>query len=262
MGTAEPLEYVSTGPCHNFNMQLVGAPLVSWAVGTRTRTQLVVPGQVSLNAANEPFRCVVRSAMNILTLHVILPPVWIAGVRERDVGGRSTRECGLTPIFGEWDDQVRRIALGLADAVRSAGSCDQLLLDQLQLSLAVALLGRSGGGQARRHAVGGLSVVRLREAVAYMHAHLGEVISLPDLAAVTDLSTYHFARSFKASVGVSPHRYLTAMRLEKARLLLATTNRSVTEIALALGFDTPSHFATAFRAGVGVTPSAFRRRAT
>lgn len=221
-----------------------------------------MPGHVSLNVADEPFRAVVWPTPGMLTLHFMIPPALISLVREQEVRGRRARGTTLTPAFGAWDVRSRCVALRLAETVRNPDSSNQLLLDQLQHALAVELVRRHDGPQVRSHVAGRMALVKLRHAIEYLHDHLGDVISLTDLAAIADLSPYHFARSFKASVGVSPHRYLTEMRLEKARLLLTTTNRAVTEIALSLGFDTSSHFATAFRSHVGVTPSAFRQQAT
>jgi AraC family transcriptional regulator len=254
----EPVEFSTLSPCHNFNLQLSGAVLVRWS--GRASTQLVAPGQVSLNVAGEPFRAVVWPTPGMLTLHVPIPPALIALARDREVRGRASGPA-LTPSLGEWDARLRSVALQLAEAVRVPDPSDRLHLDQLRHELAVELVRRHDGPRASPHEAGRMAVAKLRDVIEYLHERAGEAISLPDLAGVAGLSPYHFARSFKASVGVTPHRYLSEIRLARARLLLATTTRSVTSIALSLGFDTPSHFATAFRTGVGMTPSEFRRRA-
>jgi AraC family transcriptional regulator len=73
------------------------------------------------------------------------------------------------------------------------------------------------------------------------------------------LSPYHFARTFKQSIGLPPHRYLTSRRIEKAKNLLAKPTMSVTEIGLGLGFSEISSFTTAFRKYAGLTPTEYRR---
>jgi transcriptional regulator GlxA family with amidase domain len=69
---------------------------------------------------------------------------------------------------------------------------------------------------------------------------------------------HHFARAFRTSVGMPPHRYLVERRVARARELLASTNMPLAEIALAAGFSDQSHFARRFREHVGTTPRAYR----
>ena len=72
---------------------------------------------------------------------------------------------------------------------------------------------------------------RVRE---YVDAHLGSRLDVPVLARIVGLSASHFSRSFQKAVGVSPHRYVVQCRLKRARELLATTQLSLTEIALTM----------------------------
>jgi AraC family transcriptional regulator len=104
----------------------------------------------------------------------------------------------------------------------------------------------------------GLVDRRVRRAVELMHAHLGRELSLGELAAAAYLSPFHFARLFKKVIGASPHAYLAAMRIERARTLLATTDLSITETAQRVGYASSSHFTKAFRQSTGLTPRAFR----
>jgi AraC family transcriptional regulator len=255
----EPVEFSTLTSCHNFNLQLEGTLLVQWAGGSG-QTQLVVPGHVSLNVAGEPFKAVVWPAKELLTLHVRIPPSLIARVREEELNGRHAHGDVLTPSMGEWNTRIRESAFRIAEAVRLFGTSERLLLDQLLQSLVVELVCRHDGPYVRPHVAGRMAVCKLRDVIEYMHEHIGDTIQLADLAAVADLSPFHFARSFKSSIGVTPHRYLTEIRLERARLHLATTNRPITVIALSLGFDTHSHFCNVFRANVGESPSSFRLR--
>jgi AraC family transcriptional regulator len=106
---------------------------------------------------------------------------------------------------------------------------------------------------------GGLAAWQERAACEYIDTHLAEEVALADLAAVAKLSPAHFCRAFKASVGMPPHRYQMQRRIEQAKILLATPQRPVLEVALACGFGFSSSFTKAFRKGTGVTPSEFRR---
>lgn len=105
---------------------------------------------------------------------------------------------------------------------------------------------------------GGLAPRESARVIEYMRAYLDRPITLRDLAGVAGLSPYHFARAFRDALGLPPHQYLIRMRIERARELLAETNWTVTEVALATGYSA-QQFARHFRRRVGCTPSAYRR---
>ena len=105
---------------------------------------------------------------------------------------------------------------------------------------------------------GGLPPAAMRRVHEYMEAHLSENIDLSMLATVAGLSTYHFAREFKRSTGIAPHYYLVSKRVERAQDMLARTDSSLAEIAIAAGFADQSHLARHFRRIVGSTPREFR----
>jgi AraC family transcriptional regulator len=106
---------------------------------------------------------------------------------------------------------------------------------------------------------GGLAGWQQKRLVEYIDAHLDEEISLKDFANIANLSPYHFARAFKRSFGEPPHHYLKGRRIERAKTLLENPARSVTEIALAVGFADPVSFTAAFHRLVGTTPTKYRR---
>jgi AraC family transcriptional regulator len=104
----------------------------------------------------------------------------------------------------------------------------------------------------------GLVDRRVRRAIELMHAHLHRELPLEEIAAAAFLSPFHFARLFKKLTGASPHAYLAALRVTRARALLAETDLSVSEVSARVGYGTPSHFAKAFRQATGLTPRAYR----
>jgi AraC family transcriptional regulator len=79
------------------------------------------------------------------------------------------------------------------------------------------------------------------------------------LARLVRLSSYHFCRAFKQSLGLPPHQYHCQRRTDPARRLLATTEASVTEIGLTVGYSETSSFTAVFHRTTGLTPTAFRR---
>jgi AraC family transcriptional regulator len=108
------------------------------------------------------------------------------------------------------------------------------------------------------HAKGGLGPVRHRRVLDYIEAHLGEDMSLRDLAAIAEISVHHFGVAFKATTSVSPHRFLTERRIMRAKELLLNSSLSVAAIAFDLGFSSHSHFTFCFRKITGTTPIRFR----
>lgn len=86
----------------------------------------------------------------------------------------------------------------------------------------------------------------------------GEPLSVADLARCAGLSPAQFSREFRRTYGETPHQYLITRRLERAATLLTTTDRSVAEICMSVGWTSVGSFTTAFRRIHGVTPLAYR----
>src|SRR5213594_3658070 len=107
---------------------------------------------------------------------------------------------------------------------------------------------------------GDLPACRLRRVTAYIDENLRRELRLAELSAVVHMSPYHFARLFKRSTGVPPHRFLVRHRIDEACALLAARKVPIAEIARSVGFRTPSHFTTTFRRVAGITPSVYRSR--
>ena len=99
---------------------------------------------------------------------------------------------------------------------------------------------------------------RLRRVTEYIQQNLDKELRLADLAALVFMSPYHFARLFKCSTGVPPHRFVVRQRIAGARAFLATQELSIAQISRMVGFRTPSHFTTVFRRVTGVTPRGYR----
>jgi AraC-like DNA-binding protein len=86
-----------------------------------------------------------------------------------------------------------------------------------------------------------------------------EAMTLDDMAAMANLSRYHFIRVFSALTGETPRQRLIAIRLRAAADRLIGTRQPVTELALEVGFNDISHFNAAFRRAFGMSPRAWRR---
>lgn len=113
--------------------------------------------------------------------------------------------------------------------------------------------------QPQAAARGGLAGWQQKRVAQYVETHLSENIPLTTLAELARLSPYHFARAFKHSFGVPPHRYHLLRRMQQAKLLLGKSGASVTEIALQVGFRETSSFTAAFRKLTDFSPTEYRR---
>ena len=116
----------------------------------------------------------------------------------------------------------------------------------------------SGRAVPARGDVGSLPSCRLRRVTEYIQQNLDKDLTLAELAAVVYMSPYHFARLFKCSTGVPPHRFVVRQRIARARAFLATQELSIAQISRLVGFRTPSHFTTVFRRVTGITPKGYR----
>jgi AraC-like DNA-binding protein len=105
---------------------------------------------------------------------------------------------------------------------------------------------------------GGLPPGLTRRIRDYIESHLDGNVRLETLASLAGLSVHHFARAFRQSIGLSPHKYVLRRRIERARELLSQTDPPLSEIALSIGFADHSHFARHFRRLTGMTPSTAR----
>ena len=101
-------------------------------------------------------------------------------------------------------------------------------------------------------------MLRARDAMDRSYA---QPLDIPALARVAHVSEAHVIRTFRATFGETPHRYLQRRRVERAMFLLVQTDRSVTEICFDVGFSSLGTFSRTFSAIVGASPSAYRARA-
>jgi transcriptional regulator GlxA family with amidase domain len=101
-------------------------------------------------------------------------------------------------------------------------------------------------------------MLRARDAMDRAYA---QPLDIPTLAEIAYVSEAHFIRTFRATFGETPHRYLQRRRVERSMFLLRETDRSVTDICFDVGFCSLGTFSRTFRQIMGEAPSAYRKRA-
>src|SRR5579859_5367880 len=98
----------------------------------------------------------------------------------------------------------------------------------------------------------------IERAIDTMWARYHEPLSLADIADTAILSKFYFSRVFRNFTGTSPGRFLTAIRLSKAKQLLLETSLSVAEISYMVGYNSLGTFTSRFTHSVGVSPARYR----
>lgn len=189
---------------------------------------------------------------------IFLDPAWMSEVFAPAL---EPQRVELLPYLGLNNPEVRTTAMKLKAAVKMSGALGRLYGEGLATVLAAELIARhSNIAHPPSAQASGLSGWRLRQVTEYIDAHFADEIRLQDLANLVEMSPYHLGRAFKASTGVSPHRYHTIRRIEHAKTLMRDRRLTLTEIAQIVGYSDHSHFGVVFRKLVGMTPSAFRQQ--
>lgn len=150
----------------------------------------------------------------------------------------------------------------LLDRIWDAGSTDNatsLYSDAALLTLWAELL-REAQTPLKPLMRGGLAPWQERRCTEYLNDHASENVGLGTLAGLVGLSPFHFARAFKQSTGVPPHRYQLNLRMACAKALLEATDVPVTQIAFDVGYESSQALARLFRREIGLSPSEYRRQ--
>jgi len=158
-----------------------------------------------------------------------------------------------------------RVMLGLTQslfpAFASPEQANRLFTEHVMLAVGNHVASTYGGMRPEHLAVrGGLAPWQEKRAIAMLDANLDGEISPVALARECGLSASHFARAFRASTGLAPHRWLLWRRVEKAKDEMRGSDASLADVALLCGFSSQSHFTRVFVKATGVSPGAWRRQ--
>lgn len=190
-------------------------------------------------------------------LHLYVDPAFLADVALE--AGLDAPE--LIERFAFEDPYLRQATRLLAEELQAPQAAGDLFAESTAHAVALHVIRAHCRLRRREQRLpGGLSPAQLRRVRALIDDDIAAPLRLDDLARAAGVSRAHFARGFTASTGVTPHRFVTDRRLDRARTLLAASALPIGEIARAVGFSSQSHFTATFTRRVGVSPTTYRER--
>jgi AraC family transcriptional regulator len=238
-------------------LRVTGNCTWSWDMGQGWRRETAAPGRMLVVPPDAESRWQVNARRRLLLL--VIPSATIQGV----LGGACPVRLGdrLVPLTeATWQDPfLEAVMTRLWSGILGAAETDRLLADGALTAVVSHLLQRAEATPPAGRAIA-LSPLRRRRVIAFMEAHLQDNLGLDDLAAVAGMSIRHFARAFRQELGVTPHRWLMRLRLERAESLLARSDLPLAEVAAACGFASQSHLSKNFRQATLITPRRWRER--
>ena len=209
-------------------------------IAEESGTKLIVIGKINKQ---------LKEVMNIGTFHV--PIIITSGINGdnsiKDILFKKTQSAYFEDLeFQKINDNVKCVFNGISKGLRV---CHELNYKKhnggsiIEFSIAQPIL------DTRE---------RIGKAIVFMSKHYKEDISIQKIAESAFFSPYHFSRLFKKQFGISCYKYLTNLRITKAKELLKDTEMLITNICYEVGFNDLTHFERTFNREEGLTPSAFR----
>lgn len=224
--------------------------------GDKTYTGAYMKGDFCITPAKVPFFARWDSDDHFLQIRVASRFIQSVAGQTMD---RNPDPLELLPEARIRDPQIEMIAMMLLTELKQENIGGRLYIESLTNVLAVHLL-RQYVATKRQLPLyeGGLSQRQLLLVLDYINDHLHQDIKLSDLAALLNMSQFHFSHLFKQSLGTAPYQYLLQQRIERAKQLLKQSNHSIIDIAFLSGFNSHSHLSKQFRQLTGMTPKAYR----
>lgn len=258
----QPLHPMPALPSHVLSVVLDGSTKGRYRLGTDAPLQTVSlqPGTAYMLAANSNGHWGwTPDSMKVMMVH--LPPELVHHVG-RVHGLGPTRATLRTAVLGQ-DRVLHLLAMSLEHMLNDASTvlATRTIAASIARTLALRVLmqGEAEAPPLLGQAQGPLAAPVRRELQSYIDAHLSDALTVSDLADHVGMSTAHFSRLFKETVGLTPYQYVLRERVRQAQHLLGTTDASIADIALRVGFANQSHLTRRFRSIAHTTPAAYRK---
>ncbi len=233
---------LTRGSNQTFNLELSGAPFV---------IEPYCGNRLSCIPAGSSGKVHFRMEANIASL-LLFPPGRLTNMMPQGTGAT------LTPIVMADNEQMCSIFEMIELEIIGTGDDKPGHIETLCRALAGYLASYSNEEAAKREKRLFIAPVRLKRILDFVDENLAGPIGLKDMAAVAELSAFHFGRVFKHATGKTPHQHLIYWRIVRSQILLAGTERTIMDIAAACGFMTQAHFSTVFSRQIGMSPSRYR----
>jgi AraC family transcriptional regulator len=257
-GLPDRITKLSSVPALLVSISLKSLPLHSYQVWAADK--LLPTTNVSAFRSNvidfdsEP-RCWAGKAFDYV--HYTVPHLGLDDIAA-DLGFGRVRNYRLSVV--EDDLVLAQITRSILPFIGRRDGPSLLALDQFSLILGAHLLQRYGVLQKMgKVSKGGLAPWQKRRAAELLRENLDGRIRLADVARECSLSASHFARSFKETFGMAPHKWLIERRIEVGKQLLRQTTKLISDIAIQSGFRDQTAFTRTFRQATGISPGQWRR---
>ena len=246
------------GDQHYLSLNLDSAPLKLEVKEPHGFKPFVVPPH-SLWVSPSANPITLRLNSTLRYLRVSIDPVHLSRLISPSL--EALEPVRLRRTYAVQSPQMAHLMLTLQDEADSHNASGLATVEAVTTALGHLLVRHAGIEQPRPVRIrGGLSGAAKRRVLELIAAALDARLTIERLAREVGLSPAHFARAFKETMGRAPHQYLLALRLERARRLLETTQATLSDIAQRTGFADQAHFTRLFKRVFGTTPGALARR--
>ena len=217
------------------------------------------PGKLCLMPAGHEVNWVVGTEQTFM--HLYFEPERLGPLALRLLD-REPREVRL-PELNFCDDPQLVAQLARLATLDWDDAGERIAANELGHAALAHVLARHAGRAPRADIRGGLAPALRRRLVDWLDARLAQPVTVGEMAAFCALSETHFAHAFRASLGVAPHEWIVARRIDRAAALLRSRRApSLDEVARATGHASASHLVRRFKARWGITPGQYRAAAS
>jgi CheY-like chemotaxis protein len=213
------------------------------------QTQLPFCRVLRAQNGREALQVMRRERPDLVLLDLMMPELDGFGVLEAMQGEESMRDVPVIVLTGQvlTEEDMGRLDRGVTAVLGKGLFSLEETLDHVETAL------------ARQQGLGDETQRIVRRAMAYIHEHYAEPgLSRDDVARYVGVSKGYLSRCFHSETGLSPMTYLLRYRVNRGKALLLGGDKSVTDVAMAVGFSDAAYFSRVFRRNVGVTPGAYR----
>ncbi|MBB4349352.1 helix-turn-helix domain-containing protein [Aliirhizobium cellulosilyticum] len=203
------------------------------------------------------WRADLQSAFDCVNLHI--PRSALTFVQD-EIGVKRIADFIIAPGSDVDDPVIAGIIGATLPVFDGTYETNKMLLDYIGTSLLVHLVSHYSSATPKTPLLrGGLTPRQLSQATELINANLRGTLSLAEIAQTCGLSSTYFARAFKVSTGLTPHRWLANRRIDMAVDLMKSSTIPLSEVAIKCGYADQAHFTRSFSESKGMPPSAWRR---